>query len=112
MNRRLLLWLLILTGPIIWFANLEANFAVAGWVCAWRSRLVLAVISAVALAVVAASGLVAWREHYGLQRQADAPVTGSPALRVMAIGGAILSAMFFVVILAQVVPTIFLDGCQ
>jgi hypothetical protein len=107
MNRTLLLWLVILTGPVIWFIDLEANFAVAAWVCQWQSRLVLAVLSAASLVIVAASAVIAWREWHQLR----APAAG-PRPRAMAIGGMTLSAVFFVVIVAQAVPTLLLDGCQ
>ena len=106
MNRALGLWLLVLIAPVIWFINLEANFAMAGWVCQWRSRLVLALISAASLVVVAVTGLLAWRRAYS----SDPLVLRTSV--VLLTGGVVLSSLFFIVILAQAVPTLFLDGCQ
>lgn len=105
MNRVLGLWLLALTAPVVWFIDLEADFAVAGWTCAWRSRLALALISAASLAVVAGTGLVARR------RQSYSSGAAQSSLALLT-GGLVLSLLFFIVILAQIVPTIFLDGCQ
>ena len=106
MKRTLVLWLVLLAGPTIWFINLEASFAVAGWVCQWQSRLVLALLSVASLLIVAASGLLAWRQW----RDVDGAVGSHP--RALATGGAVLSALSFIVIVAQTIPTVLLDGCQ
>lgn len=106
MKRTLVLWLVLLIAPLIWFINLEASFAAAGWVCQWRSRLVLALLSAASLLAVAAAGLFSWRQWHEIE------AGGGAHGRVLATGGAALSALFFIVIAAQAIPTLLLDACQ
>jgi len=105
MNRTLGFWILVLIAPVMWFINLEANFAVGAWVCQWRSRLVPALIAVASLAVAGATGWFAWWRAYSSNPPAR---TGL----VLLTGGAVLSSLFFIVILAQTVPILFLDGCQ
>ena len=111
MNRDLSLWLTILTGPVIWFISLEAGFAVTPVACERQAGFVLEVIVAAALAITAASGLVAWREWRLLTARADEPAAGTRS-RALAVGGMVLSALFFVAISAQGIATVLLDPCQ
>jgi hypothetical protein len=113
MKRDLALWTGILTGPIIWLLSFEANFALAPWACVFQAKLALYVVSIIALAVAAASGLLAWREWEALGREWPGDGEGTlPRSRVMAVGGILMSAMFFLVILAQAIPELMLRACQ
>lgn len=113
MKRDLALWTGVLAGPIVWLLSFEANYALAPWACIFQAKLALYLVSIAALILCAGSGMVAWRQWTELGR--EWPGTGGGALprsRIMAIGGVLLSAMFFLVILAQAIPPVLLDACE
>jgi hypothetical protein len=98
------LWIGLLTGPLVWFFHMEANFALVEWACP-NHDWILHVVSAVSLLLVAIAGLIAgreWREPPGVPRSGQ----------YMAVLGMVLSAGFFLVILAQEIPTWVLTPCQ
>ncbi len=113
MTRDFALWTGILAGPIVWLISFEANFALAPWACVFQAKIALYIVSIVALAIAAASGILAWRQWSALGREWPGPGgAGLPRGRIMAIGGVLLSAMFFLVILAQVIPELVLAPCE
>ena len=112
MKRDFLLWLTILAGPAAWFLNMEASFALVPLVCQWHSGFVPGLTAAIALAIVAASGLLARYEWQRLEVHSGDPQPAEPRPRAMALGGMLLSGLFFVVILAQTIPTLELELCQ
>jgi len=113
MSRDLALWTGVLGGPIVWLLSFEANFALAPWACTFDAKLALYIVSVVALVLAAASGLLAWRQWKELGQEWPGEGDGAlPRSRIMAIGGVLLSAMFFLVILAQALPEIILGACQ
>jgi len=112
MNRDLLLWIGILTGPIIWFINMETGFVLAPWLCAWQSRFVPNLVSVIALLLVAGSGLIGWHLRTELRPNSVEPDAVDARPVAMATGAMVLSAMFFLVIFVQMLPQFFLDGCQ
>jgi predicted permease len=88
----------LILAPIAWFASLEANFALAPRACAGDGKSVLLLVSAVALSLAVISGLLAWT-----QRNSD---------RRLAVSGAVISALFTIVIVAQAIPNLILGGCE
>lgn len=113
MSRDAALWTGVLAGPIVWLFSFEANFALAPWACTFDAKLALYIISAIALVLAAASGLLAWRQWKQLGQEWPSDGGGAlPRSRIMAVGGVLLSAMFFLVILAQFIPEVVLGACQ
>ena len=113
MSRELALWTGILAGPIVWLVSFEANFALAPWACVTRGKLALYGVSILALLFAAASGLVAWREWKVAGERAPGDGEGAlPRIRIMALGGVLLSVLFFLVILAQAIPEVILKACD
>jgi hypothetical protein len=88
----------LVLAPMAWFASLEANFALAPLACAGHGTSMLLLVSAAALALAVAGGLLAWT-----QRNLHRP---------LATFGAVASALFSIVILAQAVPNLMLGGCE
>jgi hypothetical protein len=84
--------------PMAWFASLEANFALAPLACAGHGRSMLLLVSALALGLTVASGLLACRQRTFHSR--------------VALSGAAVSALFSIVILAQAIPNLMLGGCE
>lgn len=107
------LWAGILVGPIIWLTSFITNFALAPWACAFRWKPALFVVSAIALLITASSGFLAWREW---RRVGVAPAGEAgglvPRSRAMAMGGVLLSGIFVLIIIAQVIVESVLGACD
>jgi hypothetical protein len=112
-TRNLALWIGVLAGPFIWLLSFQANFTLAPWACKFDTKIALFLVTIAALILVAGSGLLAWREWTALGRIAPDEAAGAVGRsRIMALGGVLLSAMFFLVILAQAVPELILGACE
>jgi hypothetical protein len=90
-----------LAAPLIWFANHAAQFALAPLACAQRSNAILWIVAIAALLLDAGSGLAAWT----LWQRGEKPST------VVAASGIALSVSFFIVIFAQMIPSLMLAAC-
>jgi hypothetical protein len=88
----------LVLAPTVWFASMEANFALAPLACAGHGKGMLLLISAAALALAMAGGVLAWTQRSSHQR--------------LAVSGAVTSALFALVILAQAIPNLILGGCE
>jgi hypothetical protein len=88
----------LILAPIAWFASLEANFALAPLACSGHGKSILLLVSATALGLAVASGLLAW--------------TQLTLHRRLAVSGAVISALFTIVIVAQAIPNLILGGCE
>ena len=113
MKRDIALWTGILAGPIVWLFSFEANFALAPWACDFANKAALFVVAILALVLVAASGWIAWREWNAVGKVWPGSAGGELGReRIMAGGGLLMSAMFFIVILAQSIPNLMLGACD
>ena len=107
------LWTGLLTGPIIWFISLDANFALSRWVCTSRWKPAAWLVSLLALAVTAGAGLLSWSQWKQLGKQhAEAADHQLARPQAMAMGGALLSAGFLIVLAAQMLPELLMSGCE
>lgn len=107
------LWLLVLTGPIAWFASLCGSFAAAPPACFDKSKLSLFLIPFVALVVTAAAALISWRNWTAAGREFPGDSGGRDAVsRTMTSGGVLLNAFFAIVIIAQFVAPAIYGACQ
>jgi uncharacterized membrane protein YhaH (DUF805 family) len=109
----LALWTGVLSGPIVWFAVLEIKFILVPWTCAADAKWPLYLVSACALALIAASEVLSvrnWRETG--RGEPDERHGVIPRSRFLAASGMILSGFFFLVIIAQVVAESILGVCQ
>jgi hypothetical protein len=88
----------LILAPMAWFGSLEANFALAPLACAGHGKSMLLLVSAVAFGLAVASGLLAWTQRSFHQR--------------LAVSGAVISALFAIVIVAQAIPNLMLGGCE
>jgi hypothetical protein len=107
------LWTGILAGPAAWAFDLTASYALVKWSCLTQRETLLSLMTALALAGVAAGAFVSW---LALRRSADAvPIDGGdPRQRAhfMAILGLTSCALFALTIVAGALPRWFLDACQ
>jgi hypothetical protein len=117
-GRLAVLWLGILTGPIAWAALLETNYAMSYLACEQRHTWMLHLATAVALALVGAAALLAWRaappvagDPGGDEASVDPRETATVRARFMAVTGLALSAWFALVILSMEIPVLVLHPC-
>ena len=113
MKRDALLWTPILVSPSVWFLTLVANFALAPLPCGGPGALARRTVSMVALLITALVGMLAiqlWRRND--TQDVPAQEAAAERVRAMARAGVIMSASFFLVIVAQALPDFILAGCE
>jgi hypothetical protein len=88
----------LLLAPLAWFASLETNFALAPVACSGHGKSILGIVSAVAFGLAVVGGILAWTQRKFRPR--------------IAASGAVISALFSIVILAQAIPNLMLGGCE
>jgi hypothetical protein len=88
----------LILAPMAWFASLEGNFALAPLACSSHGKGILLLVSAAALGLSVASGILAWTQLNFHRR--------------LAVAGAMMSALFSIVIAAQAIPNLILGGCE
>lgn len=99
MTKRNVIFWAPFSAPLVWALSLLANFALAPLGCTPQGKLAIHMVSFGAMTVTAAVSLLAWSSW---QRERG------PA----ALAGLVLSAGFFLVILAQALPNFLLAGCE
>jgi len=107
------LWTGIVAGPIAWFVNLEVSFALASAACSDSGKLLLHLAATISLLVTLAAGCLSFSQWQVLQtNDAGEPTPFCSRRRAMALAGMCLSALFFLVTLAQAIPNVVLGGCE
>ncbi|HXH12048.1 MAG TPA: hypothetical protein VNP04_20065 [Alphaproteobacteria bacterium] len=107
-----LLWIGVLAGPLAWFLHQQVSYVLATLRCSDAAMLVLHVATAMALLIALAGGGIAWTSWRRTDGEWSARGGGTVARsRFMALGGLLLSALFFLVIVAQGLPNFFLSPC-
>ena len=110
MRQDAMLWTGVLTGPIVWFAHLEASYTFASLTCSTHHKLSLYLVSIAALLCTVLAGSISWKQWRKMEPEPDAGAVADRR-RSMAIGGAGLSALFFSVILAQTLANVLPMEC-
>ncbi|HEY3826210.1 MAG TPA: hypothetical protein VGL82_16705 [Bryobacteraceae bacterium] len=108
--KKALVMVAALASPIIWFASQGAGFALAPVTCTAQSNAWLWFVSVIALLSVCGSGFAAWMQ-WSRPREAG-PATSDAMPRWLAMAGLVLAGGFFIVIVAQTIPTLMLHGCE
>jgi hypothetical protein len=109
------LWAGLLAGPLTWAAVLQTNYVLSYVACEQRGAWMLHVVTGIALAVIGAAALVAWRAAPPLRAQDNPPTAPSDAgaarARFMAVAGISLCAWFALVVVATEIPALVLHPC-
>jgi hypothetical protein len=106
-------WLLLLAGPLAWFASLGASFAAAPPACWFQTKAPLFIIPCAAALLALAAALSSWRSWSALGRELPGESGGAAAAaRTLSSGAAALNAFFVIVIIAQFVSPAILGVCQ
>lgn len=107
------LWLGILGGPLLWFANQQINYLLVRWACAHDRLFVLHLNSLLFLALAAALTFKARRDWKRIRAGGDDLMeTESHRRSFMAGVGLASSALFTFAIVVQWIPNLLLDPCQ
>src|SRR5690349_7544123 len=113
-GRGLLLWTLVLTGPVVWLMQFQARYSLAQVSCSDTADLVLKIIAIVSLLCTVAAGALSWRTWmragHSWPNDVIPPPPGSTLL--LSILGMLSSAMFSLVIIAQLIPNFFFATCD
>jgi hypothetical protein len=114
-SRLLALWAGILTGPLAWAALLQTNYVLSYVACEQRHTWMLHLATIIALALVGAAALAAWRAApvLDVEEHVSAAPEGTRLLRrrFMALAGLAFCAWFAIVILATEIPVLVLHPC-
>lgn len=89
--------------PITWAAHLGVAYALHEQACASSTRLMLWIVSVVAIAVIAANGVLSLRAWRGSRRDVD---------RFLALAALILTVFFGLVVIGQTIPQFLLRPCD
>jgi NhaP-type Na+/H+ or K+/H+ antiporter len=113
MTEILVLWAGVLLPPIVWAIQMEINYALVRRACSTERNLALYAVTIMALALTLVSTLISWstwrKSGMGWPSEAADARTRKSFLSVL---GLLSSAMFFLVILAQGIATVFFHPCQ
>ena len=113
MKPLLILWVAILTGPLAWFLNLEANFALAPLACTGRGKMFLHLVAAITFIMALTAACTSYVQLNLRTRRADGETAAAPATyRTLAMAGLVLNAFSLLVIVAQAIPNFMLEGCE
>jgi hypothetical protein len=108
-----LLWALIFTGPLVWFAELEANFALAPLACQGNRKIILYIVSGAALLLLLTAGVVSWAQWYLADNDSQGQVAPFDVrTRGLAMGAMALNFLAALVVLAQTIPNLMMTGCE
>lgn len=107
-------WTGLLAGPVAWGLQMQTNYALVPWVCMKGGEILLYLVTVLALLVTAVGAFAAWRawSEGGREEETDGGAGVISRTRFMGALGLLLSAMFFVVIIAQAIPGFFFHPCQ
>lgn len=109
-------WTGVLAGPLAWGLHMQVNYSLVPWVCAHGGEILIHLVTILALLITALGAFSAWRglkDAGAAGAEAKANDSGQlPRARFMGILGLFTSAMFFLVIIAQEIPSYFFHPCQ
>jgi hypothetical protein len=104
-------WAGVLLGPLGWALHLQVSYTLATFACEDVWRLTLHTTFVVSLAIALAGFYVAWG-NWQASKGAAPEGHRLDRSRFMAVSGIGLSAFFAVVIVAQWIPTLFIEPCR
>jgi hypothetical protein len=110
----LALWAGLLCGPLAWLLQLQVAYTLIPWACAHDVKAIsLHIVTVAALLLAAAGGLISWRSlQKAGKKWSEGESEAITRSRFMALLGLFTSAMFFLTILVQGIPSFILHPCQ
>ena len=106
------LWFAVLGPPVIWFLQMQTSYSLVTWACSTGRLWSIHVTSAAFLVLAAVPGLIGWKEwNANAAADNERRSTGRGRRRFMAMLGMMLAALFLMLIVAQAIPSFFVDPC-
>lgn len=103
-------WTGVLAGPVAWGLHMQVNYSLVPWVCKNGGEVFIHLVTIVALLITAVGALAAWRGwQAGREDESEGEASRSHFMSAL---GLLNSGMFFVVIIAQEIPSFFFHPCQ
>jgi hypothetical protein len=102
----------VFLGPLAWFVNLEASFALAPRSCQDGAKAPLYAASLLALLLTVIAGSISVIRYQQPDRNAGEPDPIAASRRRLAFAGIGLSALCLALILAQAIPNVLMGGCE
>jgi hypothetical protein len=101
----------VLAPPLLWFAHLQINYALASWACRPGHRFVSIVVVVTAIVMSAGAGALAWQVWPRDEPLAGEPqrIEGARLLALLALGS---SLSFVVVLVATAIPLFMQRACD
>jgi len=110
-DRKLLIALA--TGPAVWVLTFGAEVSLSDWPCRHHDRLLLYVLSAIALALTTVALITSANQWRLLGKEGPAETGGPGArLRTVVVGGIGVNAFIILALIAQTIPIVLLQGCE
>jgi hypothetical protein len=109
------LWAALLAGPVVWLLQFQTNYTLVPILCRGGAHnTALHAVFVVALLLVAAAGLLAWRNFraVGATTRGEDESGVIPRTRFMSLLGLCVAGVFFLVILAQWMASWVFGPCQ
>jgi hypothetical protein len=102
------LWWGILCGPVAFAIDLQLRYALVPYACTHNMRWMLVGVAVPLFLVCVVGALFSWRGW--IEGSEEAPIP--QRVRFMALGGAMLSALFALTIIANAIPSFFISPCD
>ncbi len=107
------LWYGLLAGPIAFMMQMQLQFMLVPWTCSIGSQWWLHLVTIVALVFPISAGFIAWRMWTAAGMGSEDEQGGQIGrTRAMGLAGIILSGMFGVAMIADLIPSLILGACQ
>lgn len=106
-------WAGVLGAPAIWGTQQLGLYTLTQVVCHNQAYVILYAVSVACLIGTVITGFFSWRSWKISGEESPAETDGGPVARTRFLGalGLLVSAMFFLLILAQGIPSLFFDAC-
>ena len=107
-----LLWLGVLSGPAGWAFNQLVGYALVKPACTGKASVLLLLVSAVALAVIIAGGVISWWCVTKLRGAVDTGGRVEDRSLFLAVTGVALNALLGLLVLTAAVSPFLLSPCE
>lgn len=108
------LWFGALAGPVGWAVALMVSYPLVPASCVLESMLPLIFVTVLTGALIAAGGVIAWRSRRALaarQQESGDMWRSNTRAELMATGGIVLSALFFLTTIGHAAAMLFVGPC-
>jgi hypothetical protein len=106
-----IVWLGLLGAPTIWLTNLLTSYLLVLYVCKGGPHFTLHLVPTIFLTLVAGIIVLSWIHRKSIPPKDDRDDAMLRERRFLATVSVMVSILFFLIILAQTIPTFIYDPC-